>query len=179
MAGFLELASDCPLYTSAGLESILLVTGLYGYGLDRYFAFALCIHIKEGRLFLTTVLTYGTFDLLHWEHIHLLERAADLGDRLIVGLSTDEFNAQKHKEAYNSYEHRKYILEAVRYVDEVIPERSWEQKIGDVQANNVDIFVVGSDWEGQFDFLREYCKVVYLPRTNGISTSEIKSDLKG
>jgi glycerol-3-phosphate cytidylyltransferase len=126
VAGFLELASDCPLYTSTGLESILLVTGFYGDGLDRYFAFAFCIYIKEGRLFMTTVLTYGTFDLLHWEHIHLLERAADLGDRLIVGLSTDEFNAQKHKEAYNSYEHRKYILEAVRYVDEVIPERSWE-----------------------------------------------------
>lgn len=124
-----------------------------------------------------TVLTYGTFDLLHWGHIRLLERAAELGDRLIVGLSTDEFNAEKHKEAYHSYEHRKYILEAIKYVDKVIPENAWDQKIGDVKDNNVDIFVMGSDWEGQFDFLKDYCKVIYLPRTDGISTTKIKTDL--
>ncbi|MCI1283374.1 MAG: glycerol-3-phosphate cytidylyltransferase [Lacticaseibacillus songhuajiangensis] len=125
-----------------------------------------------------TVITYGTFDLLHWGHIHLLERAAKMGDKLIVGLSTDEFNEQKHKEAYHSYEHRKYILEAIRYVDQVIPEESWDQKIKDVQKYNVDTFVMGSDWEGQFDFLKPYCEVIYLPRTEGISTSKIKKDLE-
>ncbi|KRM73116.1 glycerol-3-phosphate cytidylyltransferase [Lacticaseibacillus brantae] len=124
------------------------------------------------------VITYGTFDLLHWGHVHLLERAAALGDELIVGLSTDEFNALKHKEAYHSYEHRKYILEAIRYVDKVIPETSWDQKIHDVQDLDIDIFVMGDDWEGQFDFLKPYCEVIYLPRTNGISTTQIKADLK-
>mgnify|MGYP000897565512 FL=1 len=124
-----------------------------------------------------TVITYGTFDLLHWGHVRLLERAAKLGDKLIVGLSTDEFNAEKHKEAYHSYEHRKYILEAIRYVDKVIPETSWEQKIDDVKKYHVDTFVMGSDWEGQFDFLKPYCEVIYLPRTKGISTSKIKKDL--
>lgn len=124
-----------------------------------------------------TVITYGTFDLLHWGHVRLLERAAKLGDRLIVGVSTDEFNAEKHKEAYHSYEHRKYILEAIRYVDLVIPETSWDQKIADVKKYNVDTFVMGSDWTGQFDFLKPYCKVIYLPRTEGISTSQIKADL--
>ncbi|KRL12529.1 glycerol-3-phosphate cytidylyltransferase [Schleiferilactobacillus perolens] len=126
---------------------------------------------------MTTVITYGTFDLLHWGHIRLLERAAALGDKLIVALSTDEFNAQKHKEAYHSYEHRKYILEAIRYVDQVIPEKDWDQKIGDVKRFGVDIFVMGDDWKGQFDFLKPYCKVIYLPRTQGISTTKIKTDL--
>lgn len=124
-----------------------------------------------------TVLTYGTFDLLHWGHIRLLERASKLGDKLIVGLSTDEFNAIKHKEAYHSYEHRKYILEAIRYVDLVIPENNWDQKISDVQKYYVDTFVMGDDWKGQFDFLKDYCKVIYLPRTSGISTTKIKDDL--
>ncbi|WP_155286460.1 glycerol-3-phosphate cytidylyltransferase [Lacticaseibacillus zhaodongensis] len=124
-----------------------------------------------------TVITYGTFDLLHWGHVRLLERAAKLGDKLIVGVSTDEFNAEKHKEAYHSYEHRKYILEAIRYVDMVIPESSWDQKISDVKKYHVDTFVMGSDWEGQFDFLKPYCEVIYLPRTEGISTSQIKADL--
>ncbi|GGE54820.1 glycerol-3-phosphate cytidylyltransferase [Pullulanibacillus camelliae] len=123
------------------------------------------------------VLTYGTYDLLHYGHINLLKRARDLGDYLIVGLSTDEFNASKHKEAYHSYENRKLILEAIRYVDEVIPENNWEQKIDDVINNNVDIFVMGDDWEGKFDFLKDYCEVVYLPRTVGVSTTKIKTDL--
>lgn len=123
------------------------------------------------------VLTYGTYDLLHWGHVRLLERAKELGDYLIVALSTDEFNALKHKEAYHSYEKRKYILEAIRYVDEVIPENDWDQKIKDVQENDIDVFVMGDDWEGQFDFLKDYCEVVYLPRTEGISTSQIKEDL--
>ncbi|PRO82083.1 glycerol-3-phosphate cytidylyltransferase [Lactiplantibacillus pentosus] len=123
------------------------------------------------------VITYGTFDLLHWGHIRLLERARSLGDYLIVATSTDEFNALKHKEAYHSFEHRKYILEAIKYVDKVIPESSWNQKISDVKKYNIDIFVMGDDWKGQFDFLKDYCEVVYLPRTNGISTSKIKHDL--
>ncbi len=123
------------------------------------------------------VITYGTFDLLHVGHVNLLRRAKALGDYLIVALSTDEFNAGKHKEAYHSYEDRKAILEAIKYVDEVIPEESWEQKIPDVVNNKVDVFVMGSDWEGKFDFLKDYCEVVYLPRTEGISTSKIKADL--
>ena len=123
------------------------------------------------------VITYGTYDLLHIGHINLLKRARALGDYLLVVLSTDEFNALKHKTAYHSYEDRKNILEAIRYVDEVIPETCWEQKISDVVNNNIDIFVMGDDWEGQFDFLKEYCEVVYLPRTDGISTTKIKSDL--
>lgn len=127
---------------------------------------------------MTRVITYGTFDLLHWGHVRLLERAAALGDELIVGLSTDEFNAVKHKEAYHSYAHRKYILEAIRYVDKVIPENDWEQKISDVQKYGIDVFVMGDDWKGQFDFLKDYCKVIYLPRTEGISTTQIKEDLK-
>ncbi|CAM3046436.1 glycerol-3-phosphate cytidylyltransferase [Sporolactobacillus spathodeae] len=123
------------------------------------------------------VLTYGTFDLLHYGHINILRRAKELGDYLIVGLSTDEFNALKHKEAYHSYENRKLILEAIRYVDKVIPENDWDQKIKDVQENDIDIFVMGDDWEGKFDFLKDYCEVIYLPRTVGISTTKIKHDL--
>jgi glycerol-3-phosphate cytidylyltransferase len=123
------------------------------------------------------VITYGTFDLLHVGHINLLRRAKELGDYLIVGLSTDEFNAGKHKEAYHSYEDRKIILEAIKYVDEVIPEETWEQKVTDVQKHHADIFVMGSDWEGKFDFLKEYCEVIYLPRTPGVSTTQIKTDL--
>ena len=122
-------------------------------------------------------ITYGTFDLLHAGHIHLLRRAKALGDYLLVVLSTDEFNAQKHKQAYHSYEDRKLILEAIKYVDEVIPELTWEQKIKDVVDNQIDVFVMGNDWEGKFDFLKDYCEVVYLPRTEGISTTKIKHDL--
>lgn len=125
------------------------------------------------------VITYGTFDLLHYGHIRLLKRARALGDYLIVGLSTDEFNEfQKHKEAYNTYPERKYILEAIRYVDEVIPEKDWDQKIKDVQKYDIDTFVMGDDWKGKFDFLKPYGDVVYLPRTPGISTTKIKDDLK-
>ncbi|MBC1484422.1 glycerol-3-phosphate cytidylyltransferase [Listeria sp. FSL L7-1485] len=124
------------------------------------------------------VITYGTFDLIHWGHIRLLERAKSLGDYLIVAISTDEFNRLKHKEAYHNFEHRKLILEAIRYVDEVIPESNWEQKLDDVKNKDIDIFVMGDDWEGEFDFLKPYCEVVYLPRTDGISTSKIKDDLK-
>ena len=123
------------------------------------------------------VITYGTYDLIHVGHINLLRRAKELGDYLIVVLSSDEFNTIKHKTAYHCYEDRKIILEAITYVDEVIPEYTWEQKIQDVVDNQVDVFVMGDDWEGQFDFLKEYCEVVYLPRTDGISTTKIKNDL--
>ncbi|NRG48522.1 glycerol-3-phosphate cytidylyltransferase [Bacillus sp. CRN 9] len=123
------------------------------------------------------VLTYGTFDLLHWGHINLLKRAKDLGDHLTVAISTDDFNRIKDKKAYHSYENRKMILESIRYVDKVIPENDWDQKIQDVIDNKIDIFVMGDDWKGKFDFLKEYCEVIYLPRTVGISTSQIKEDL--
>lgn len=121
------------------------------------------------------ILTYGTYDLLHWGHINLLKRAKDLGDYLIVGLSTDEFNAIKHKTSYHSYEERKRILQAIKYVDKIIPENKWEQKIKDVKKHNVDIFVMGDDWKGEFDFLSDFCDVHYLPRTDGISSTKIKT----
>ena len=124
------------------------------------------------------VITYGTFDLLHYGHINLLKRAKDLGDYLIVGLSTDEFNLQKDKISYFDYQQRKILLESIRYVDLVIPEISWEQKRDDVKKYYADIFVIGDDWEGKFDFLKdEGVEVVYLPRTEEISTTQIKEDL--
>lgn len=123
------------------------------------------------------IITYGTFDLLHKGHINILRRAKEMGDYLIVAISSDEFNELKGKKAYYSYEDRKLILEAVKYVDLVIPEDTWEQKVEDVQKYNVDAFVMGHDWEGKFDFLSDYCEVVYLPRTEGISTTKIKKDL--
>ena len=128
--------------------------------------------------FMRRVITYGTFDLLHYGHINLLKRAKALGDYLIVALSTDEFNLkEKDKVCYFSYEKRKQLLEAIRYVDLVIPEENWEQKSSDVKEYHVDTFVIGDDWEGKFDFLKEYCDVVYLPRTPEISTTQIKEEL--
>ncbi|WP_088052308.1 glycerol-3-phosphate cytidylyltransferase [Virgibacillus dakarensis] len=122
------------------------------------------------------VITYGTFDLLHTGHINLLRRAKTYGDYLIVAISTDEFNRLKDKKAYYSFEQRKAILEAIRYVDKVIPENTWEQKVDDVLKYHIDVFVMGDDWKGKFDFLNDYCQVVYLPRTVGISTTKIKND---
>lgn len=125
------------------------------------------------------VITYGTFDLLHYGHINLLRRAKELGDYLIVALSTDEFNwNEKQKKCFFTYEQRKKLLEAICYVDLVIPEENWAQKISDVQEFRVDTFVIGNDWEGKFDFLRDYCEVVYLPRTPEISTTQIKQELR-
>ena len=124
------------------------------------------------------VLTYGTYDLLHHGHVNLLERASALGDSLIVGLSTDEFNDKKGKKAALTYEQRKFVLESIKYVNTVIPENDWEQKIQDVKNHNIDIFVMGDDWKGKFDFLEEHCEVVYLPRTEGISTTQIKEVVK-
>lgn len=124
------------------------------------------------------VITYGTFDLLHYGHINILRRAKEQGDYLIVALSTDEFNwNEKRKKCYFTYEQRKQLLESIRYVDLVIPEENWDQKISDVKEFRVDTFVMGNDWEGKFDFLKDYCEVVYLPRTPEISTTQIKSDL--
>ncbi len=125
------------------------------------------------------VITYGTFDLLHYGHINLLRRAKEQGDYLIVALSTDEFNwKEKGKKCYFTYDQRKKLLEAIRYVDLVIPENSWEQKASDVKEFKVDTFVMGDDWKGKFDFLKELCEVIYLPRTPEISTTQIKADLK-
>lgn len=125
------------------------------------------------------VLTYGTFDLLHYGHIRLLKRAKELGDYLIVALSTDEFNALKGKKAFHDYKTRKMMLEAIRYVDLVIPEENWEQKINDIKEYHVDICVMGSDWAGsnKFDYLRDYCDLKFLDRTEGISTTKIKEEL--
>ena len=127
------------------------------------------------------VITYGTFDLLHYGHINLLRRAKELGDYLIVGVSTDEFNRDKKgKECYFTYEQRKQLLEAIKYVDLVIPEENWEQKTGDMQKYDVDIFVMGDDWRGKFDYLADIgIMVYYLPRTPEISTTQIKKDLHG
>ena len=124
------------------------------------------------------IITYGTFDLLHYGHINLLKRAKALGDYLIVALSTDEFNLiEKNKKCYFSYEKRKQLLEAIRYVDLVIPEENWNQKITDVKEYHIDTFVMGDDWKGKFDFLSTQCEVVYLERTPEISTTQIKQDL--
>lgn len=124
-----------------------------------------------------TVLTYGTFDLLHFGHLEILRRAKELGDELIVGLSTDEFNEQKGKKCKFPYQKRKEFLESLSYVDKVIPENNWEQKVQDIQNYEIDTFVMGHDWEGKFDFLKEFCEVHYFPRTKGISTTQIKEIL--
>lgn len=124
------------------------------------------------------VITYGTFDMLHYGHINLLRRAKELGDYLVVAVSTDEFNKNsKNKYCYFSYEERKKMVEAIRYVDLVIPEENWDQKREDVKKYQIDTFVMGDDWKGKFDFLEDICEVVYLPRTPDISTTKIKSDL--
>lgn len=122
-----------------------------------------------------TVITYGTFDLFHVGHLRLLERLSALGDRLIVGVSTDEFNTLKGKRSFMPYEHRAAIVSAIRYVDLVIPERDWEQKVRDVREYSVDVFGIGDDWTGRFDFLREHCEVAYLARTHGISSTSLRS----
>ena len=130
--------------------------------------------------FMKRVITYGTFDMLHYGHINLLRRAKERGDYLIVALSTDEFNwNSKQKRTYFSYEKRKQLLEAIRYVDLVIPEESWEQKVSDIKLYQVDEFVMGDDWQGKFDFVADEtnAEVIYLERTPEISTTQIKQDL--
>lgn len=130
-------------------------------------------------IYMKRIITYGTFDLLHYGHINLLRRAKEYGDYLIVALSTDEFNwNEKQKKCYFSFEKRKMLLESIRYVDLVISEENWEQKVNDVKEYHIDTFVMGDDWTGEFDFLKEYCEVVYLPRTPEISTTKIKADIQ-
>ena len=126
-----------------------------------------------------TILTYGTFDLFHIGHLRILERARALGDRLIVGVSTDDFNAKKGKKAVIPFEHRRDIVAALRCVDLVIPEEDWEQKVDDVRKYEIDIVVMGGDWAGdpRFEVLQDHCDVVYLDRTEGVSTTKIKRDL--
>lgn len=133
--------------------------------------------LKGGQM--RRVITYGTFDVLHYGHINLLRRAKALGDYLIVGLSTDEFNeTEKGKKSLFNYEHRKTMLEAIRYVDLVIPEETWTQKRTDIHEYKVDTFVIGDDWRGCFDFLKEEgAAVVYLPRTPEISSTQIRRTL--
>lgn len=127
---------------------------------------------------MTTVLTYGTFDLFHIGHLNLINRLRTLGDRLVIGVSTDEFNAGKGKTSVVSYEDRARIIESIKGVDLVIPETSWEQKVTDIKEHDVDIFAIGEDWTGKFDELKALCEVVYLPRTDGISSTEIKQMLR-
>lgn len=124
------------------------------------------------------VLTYGTFDLFHVGHLNLLERLKGMGDKLVVGVSTDEFNALKGKKTVISYQDRARIVSSLKFVDTVIPEYAWEQKKGDIEKYNVSIFAMGNDWNGKFDFLKEYCQVEYLSRTEGVSSTEIKEKLK-
>ena len=124
-----------------------------------------------------TIITYGTFDMFHIGHLELLKRLKELGDKLIVAVSTDEFNEIKGKKTIIPYTQRASILEAIRYVDMVIPENDWEQKVTDVKHLNVDVFAIGDDWEGKFDFLKEYCEVKYLERTQDISTTQLKRSL--
>lgn len=123
------------------------------------------------------VITYGTFDLLHYGHINLLKRAKDRGDYLIVGLSSDEFNAIKGKKSYQSFDERRLLLESIKYIDLIIKEDNWEQKVEDIKKYDVDLFMMGDDWLGKFDYLKDYCEVCYLSRTEGISSTVIKEAL--
>lgn len=124
-----------------------------------------------------TIITYGTFDMFHIGHLKLLKRLKKKGDTLIVAISTDEFNELKGKKVMIPYKQRAKIVKSIKYVDKVIPEKNWEQKIDDIQKYNVDAFVIGDDWKGKFDFLKEYCEVEYLPRTKDISTTQLKKSL--
>lgn len=124
-----------------------------------------------------TVITYGTYDMFHVGHLNLFRRLKDLGDKLIVAVSTDEFNALKGKRTLIPYAQRAEIIESIKYVDMVIPETNWEQKVEDVKKYKCDVFAIGDDWEGKFDFLKEHCEVIYLNRTDGISTTELKRSL--
>ena len=133
------------------------------------------MNIIDGKF--KTVLTYGTFDLLHYGHLEILRRASLLGDKLIVGVSTDKFNEIKGKTCILPYQKRKDLLDSLDYVDKVIPENNWDQKVTDIQDNNIDIFVMGDDWKGKFDNLKEHCEVIYLDRTKGISTTKLKKIL--
>jgi glycerol-3-phosphate cytidylyltransferase len=133
------------------------------------------MNIIDGKF--KTVLTYGTFDLLHYGHLEILKRASLLGNKLIVGLSTDKFNEIKGKTCVLPYQKRKELLESLDYVGKVIPENNWDQKVTDIQDNDIDIFVMGDDWDGKFDELKVFCEVIYYPRTKGISSTKLRSIL--
>jgi len=133
------------------------------------------MNIIDGKF--KTVLTYGTFDLLHYGHLEILRRASLLGNKLIVGVSTDKFNEIKGKTCVLPYQKRKELIESLDYVDKVIPENNWDQKVTDIQDNDIDIFVMGDDWEGKFDELKVFCEVIYFPRTRGISSTKLRSIL--
>ena len=133
--------------------------------------------MNSSFLNLNNIITYGTFDLFHIGHLRLLQRVKKLGDHLTVAVSTDEFNSIKGKKTLIPYEQRKEIVENVKCVDQVIPETCWEQKENDIQTFNIDIFAIGNDWEGKFDFLKKHCEVVYLPRTVDISSTDIKKQM--
>ena len=133
------------------------------------------MNIKDGKI--KTVLTYGTYDLLHYGHLEILRKASLLGDKLIVGVSTDKFNDIKGKTCVLPYQKRKELLESLDYVDKVIPEDNWDQKVTDIQDNDIDIFVMGDDWKGKFDELKKFCEVIYFPRTKGISSTKLRSIL--
>jgi len=124
-----------------------------------------------------TVITYGTFDMFHVGHLKLLKRMAEFGDRIIVAVSTDEFNERKGKKALIPYVERKEIIESLRFVDLVIAEDDWQQKPDDIRRHHVDTFVMGDDWAGKFDSLKAYCEVVYLKRTSGVSSTELRDSL--
>jgi glycerol-3-phosphate cytidylyltransferase len=136
---------------------------------------------RKDDSFVKRVLTYGTYDLLHYGHVRLLKRARALGDYLVVGLSTDDFNEGKGKQAFHDYETRKEMLESIRFVDLVIPESCWEQKLEDVKKYHIDVVVMGDDWSGseRFEYLKDHCELVFLSRTDGVSTTEIKENLGG
>ncbi len=135
------------------------------------------MHEKELTLAKKVVITYGTFDLFHIGHLKLLKRLSKLGDKLIVAVSTDRFNEKKGKKTIIPYKQRVEIIKSIKYVDKVIPEKSWDQKVNDVTKHDVTIFAIGKDWEGKFDFLKEYCEVIYLERTQGISSTKLKKTL--
>ena len=125
----------------------------------------------------TNIITYGTYDLFHIGHLRLLKMVKSLSKNLIVGVSTDEFNTKKSKKTIIPYDQRKEIIENIKCVDLVIPEISWEQKVDDIKKYSINAFAMGSDWKGKFDFLRDYCEVIYLPRTENISSTEIKMQI--
>ena len=124
-----------------------------------------------------TIITYGTYDMFHIGHLKLLQRLKSLGDELIVAVSSDEFSKGKGKKVMIPYAQRAEIVENIKCVNKVIPEHNWEQKITDIKTYNVDIFAMGDDWEGKFDFLKEHCEVVYLERTKDVSTTKLKKSL--
>jgi len=124
------------------------------------------------------IITYGTFDMFHIGHLNLLKKLKSMADTVIVAVSTDEFNLGKNKKTIIPFEQRIKIVESIKYVDKVIPENTWEQKVDDIKKYDVDIFAIGKDWEGKFDFLKDYCEVVYLDRTSGISSTKLKKSLK-